>query len=124
MSVSKRNGSKYFYIQFQYNGKTYIKSSKTPDKQLALNLEAQWRKQLIEQNQLGLKSPIEITKGFQLFINSKSHSRVSSTPSTGVTRLLATLNTLYSSIKSRRLKSTGSVNCSSPTTIQTNQSNT
>ena len=73
MSVSKRNGSKYFYIQFQYNGKTYIKSSKTPDKQLALNLEAQWRKQLIEQNQLGLKSPIEITKGFQLFIKSKSH---------------------------------------------------
>ena len=44
MAVSKRNGSKYFYIQFQYNGKTYIKSSKTPDKQLALNLEAQWRK--------------------------------------------------------------------------------
>ena len=44
MSVSKRNGSKYFYIQFQYNGKTYIKSSKTPEKQLALNLEAQWRK--------------------------------------------------------------------------------
>jgi hypothetical protein len=73
MSVSKRNGSKYFYIQFQYNGKTYIKSSKTPDKQLALNLEAQWRKQLIEQNQLGLKSPIEIIKGFQLFIKSKSH---------------------------------------------------
>ena len=73
MSVSKRNGSKYFYIQFQYNGRTYIKSSKTPDKQLALNLEAQWRKQLIEQNQLGLKSPIEITKGFQLFIKSKSH---------------------------------------------------
>jgi len=64
MSVSKRNGSKYWYIQFQYNGRTYIKSSKTPDKQLALNLEAQWRKQLIEQNQLGLKSPIEITKGF------------------------------------------------------------
>ena len=73
MSVSKRNGSKYFYIQFQYNGRTYIKSSKTPDKQLALNLEAQWRKQLIEQNQLGLKSPIEITKGFQLFVKSKSH---------------------------------------------------
>jgi hypothetical protein len=73
MSVSKRNGSKYFYIQFQYNGRTYIKSSKTPDKQLALNLEAQWRKQLIEQNQLGLKSPIEIIKGFQLFIKSKSH---------------------------------------------------
>jgi hypothetical protein len=73
MSVSKRNGSKYWYIQFQYNGKTYIKSSKTTDKQLALNIEAQWRKQLIEQSQLGLKSPIEITKGFQLFIKSKSH---------------------------------------------------
>ena len=73
MSVSKRNGFKYFYIQFQFYARTYIKSSKTPDKQLALNLEAQWRIKLIEQNQLGLKSPIEITKGFQLFIKSKSH---------------------------------------------------
>jgi len=29
MAVTKRDGSKYWYIQFQYNGKTYIKSSKS-----------------------------------------------------------------------------------------------
>lgn len=32
MAIAKRDGSKYWYIQFQYNGKTYIKSSKTSDK--------------------------------------------------------------------------------------------
>ena len=73
MAVTKRDGSKYWYIQFQFNGKTYIKSSKTTDKQLALNLEAQFRRQLIEQHQLGVKAPIEIAKAFQLYIKSKSH---------------------------------------------------
>lgn len=72
MAVSLRSGSKYYYIQFQYNNKTYLKSSKTTDKQLAESLEAQWRKQLIEQHQLGIKSPIEIDKAFQLFSKSKS----------------------------------------------------
>ena len=57
MAVTKRDGSKYWYIQFQYNGKTYIKSSKSTDKNLAERLEASWRNQLIEQQQLGIKSP-------------------------------------------------------------------
>ena len=73
MSVSKRAGSKYWYIQFQLNGRTYIRSSKTTDKTLALTLESQWRIQLIEQNQLGIKQPLEIAKGFQMFCDSKSH---------------------------------------------------
>lgn len=35
MSVLKRGNSPYWYIQFQFNGKTYIKSSKTTDKRVA-----------------------------------------------------------------------------------------
>lgn len=73
MAVTKRNGSKYLYIQFQYNSKTYLKSSKTSDKQLAERLEAQWRKQLVEQHQLGIKAPIEIEKAFHLYSKSKAH---------------------------------------------------
>ena len=71
MAIAKRDGSRYWYIQFQYNGKTYIKSSKTPDKLLAEQLESTWRKQLIEQDQMGMKAPIEIKKAFQMFAQSK-----------------------------------------------------
>jgi integrase len=75
MAVSKRDGSKYNYIQFQYDGRTYIKPSKTTDKLLAEKLESQWRMQLIEQHQLGIKAPIEISKAFQLYSNSKTDIR-------------------------------------------------
>jgi len=79
MAVTKREGSKYYYIQFQYDGRIYIKSSKTTDKLLAQKLESQWRMQLIEHHQLGIKAPLEIPKAFQLYSNSKtdigSHKR-------------------------------------------------
>ncbi len=73
MAVTRREGSKYWYIQFQYNGRTYIKSSKTTNKQLAESIEAKWRTQLIEQHQLGIRSSIEIPKAFQMFSMSKTH---------------------------------------------------
>ena len=57
MAIVKREGSKYLYIQFQYGGKNYIKSSKTTDKALAEKLESNWRKQLIEQCLIGLTQP-------------------------------------------------------------------
>ena len=71
MSVNKRPGSPFWYIQFQYNGQTYIKSSKTTDKKLALKQEALWRSQLIEQQQLGVKQSISVTEAFQSYSSSK-----------------------------------------------------
>lgn len=71
MSVHKRPGSPFWYIQFQYNGKTYLKSSKTTDKRLALKQETQWRDQLVEQVQLGTKPPITITDAFHQYARSK-----------------------------------------------------
>lgn len=71
MSVHKRPGSPFWYIQFQYNGKTYLKSSKTTDKRLALKQELQWRDQLVEQVQLGTKPPITITAAFEQYARSK-----------------------------------------------------
>lgn len=58
MGVVKRNNSKYWYIQFQFNGRTYIKSSKTIDKRIAEFEEANWRKQLVEHNLLGTKERV------------------------------------------------------------------
>lgn len=71
MAVHQRSGSPFWYIQFQYRGKTYIKSSKTTDKKLALKLETVWRSQLIEQQQLGQRQQIELRLAFQQYSLSK-----------------------------------------------------
>lgn len=71
MSISKRPGSPFWYIQFQYNGKSYIKSSKTTDKKLAAKLETQWRSELIEQQQLGFTPPLSVIEAFQSYSDSK-----------------------------------------------------
>lgn len=71
MAIVKREGSKFLYIQFQYCGKNYIKSSKTTDHELAQKLESSWRKQLIEQHQLGVKPYIEIKDAFMAYSASK-----------------------------------------------------
>lgn len=73
MAILKRKGSKYFYIQFQYGGKNYIKSSKTTDKVLAERLESEWRKQLIEQYQLGVKPTIDTLEAFKAYSASKKN---------------------------------------------------
>ncbi len=71
MAVIKREGSKYWYINFQYGGKNYLKSSKTIDKSLAERIEAEWRKQLIEQHELGIKPKIDTLEAFKAYSASK-----------------------------------------------------
>jgi integrase len=71
MAIIKRDGSKYWYIQFQYGGKMYLKSAKTTDKELAERLESNWRKQLIEQYQLGIKPTIDTLQAFKEYSASK-----------------------------------------------------
>ena len=50
MTVLKRAGSKNWYVQFQQDGKTFVRSTKTTDKKLAQQLEAKWRKMLVSNN--------------------------------------------------------------------------
>ena len=73
MSISKRPGSPFWYIQFQYNGKSYIKSSKTTDKKLAAKLETQWRSELIQQQQFGFIPTLSLIEAFQSYSASKQH---------------------------------------------------
>lgn len=80
MGVIKRGNSKFWYIQFQYNGRTFIKSSKTTDKKLAEAMENSWRKQLAEQHVFGTKERIAIKTALSMFCDSKtelaSHSHL------------------------------------------------
>jgi integrase len=71
MSVLKRGNSKNWYIQFQFKGKTYIRSARTTDKRLAEQMEREWKRQLHTQEFLGQKERIRITDILDQFIESK-----------------------------------------------------
>jgi integrase len=60
MAVIKRSNSKNWYIQFQLNGMTYIRSAKTTNKKAAVQMEAEWRTQLHANAFLGKKERIRL----------------------------------------------------------------
>jgi integrase len=72
MSVIKRGNSRNWYIQFQLNGRTYIKSARTSDKRAAEQMEREWRRELHSQEYLGHKEPITIKAALAQFCESKA----------------------------------------------------
>lgn len=72
MGVIKRDNSKYWYIQFQFRGKTYIRSSHTTDKRAAEQMERDWRSQLHAQAYLGVKERITLRDALDRFQLSKA----------------------------------------------------
>ncbi len=71
MTVLLRGNSKYWYIQFQLNGKTYIRSSRTTNKKAAEQMETDWRSKLHAQQFLGQKERISIRSALDQFCDSK-----------------------------------------------------
>jgi len=71
MSVLKRGNSQFWYIQFQFQGKTYIKSSKTTDKRIAERIEREWKVLIHSQQYLGEKESISFTEIMDQFIETK-----------------------------------------------------
>ncbi len=71
MSILKRGRSKFWYIQFQFKGKTYVKSSKTTDKKAAEQIEREMRRQLHAQEFLGQKERITVREALEQFCVSK-----------------------------------------------------
>ena len=72
MSIIKRGNSKCWYIQFQLNGRTYIKSSRTTVKKLAEQMEADWRAKLHRQQFMGEKQRITLRAAVDQFVQSKA----------------------------------------------------
>jgi len=60
MSIVKRGNSKNWYIHFQFNGETFIKSSRTTIKKVAEQMEIEWRAQLHAETYQGRKQRITL----------------------------------------------------------------
>ena len=71
MSVGRRGNSRYLYIQFQFQGRTYVRSSRTTDKRAAEQMEREWKRTLHAQQFLGQRERITIREAISLFIESK-----------------------------------------------------
>lgn len=71
MSVVKRANSQFWYIQFQFNGELYIKSSKTTNKRIAEHIEIDLKAKVHAEKYLGRKQRIKFTAAFALYMQSK-----------------------------------------------------
>src|SRR5690606_34071263 len=71
MPVVKRSRSRFWFIQFQLNGKTYIRSSGSTSKKLAQQLERQWRDELIAKQHLGVRERITLKEALKQYLDSK-----------------------------------------------------
>ena len=71
MSIVKRGNSKNWYIHFQFNGQTYIKSSKTSNKKIAEQMEIEWKAKLHSQQYQGRKQRITLSDAFEQYKLSK-----------------------------------------------------
>lgn len=71
MSVFKRNGVGNYYIQFNMNGKTYCKSSKTTSKKTAEKMERDWKEQIHKLEELGERPRILFKEAIQNYVDSK-----------------------------------------------------
>jgi integrase len=71
MSIVKRGNSKNYFIQFQLNGKTYIRSSRTTSKKLAEQMEIEWKSKLHAQQFMGQKERITLRNAVDQFCESK-----------------------------------------------------
>lgn len=71
MSVFKRNGVGNYYIQFNYNGKTYVRSSKTTNKRTAERMEREWKDEIHRIEELGERPRIKLCDAFTEHLNQK-----------------------------------------------------
>jgi integrase len=72
MSVIKRDNSKNWYIQFQMDGRNFIRSSRTTNKRAAEQLEVEWKAKLHAEHYLGERQRISLKAALEQFCFSKA----------------------------------------------------
>jgi len=85
MSVYKRG--KYWVVQFNYNKKTYTRSSKSTRKRDAQELERQMRQQLVDTQVLGHREHIKLYQACETLLNTSKDSGAYGTLVTATHRL-------------------------------------
>ncbi|MGB8409968.1 MAG: hypothetical protein WCE58_08710 [Gallionella sp.] len=71
MSIVKRGNSKNWYMHFQFNGQTYIRSSRTTNKKVAESMEIEWKAKLHTETYQGRKQRITLADAFEQYKLSK-----------------------------------------------------
>lgn len=71
MPLVRRGNSKFWYAQFQLNGKTYVKSTKTTDRKAAERIETQFKTEVYTEGVLGKKKQITVAEALLRFLASK-----------------------------------------------------
>lgn len=74
MSVFKRSGTGNYYIQFNFNGKTYVKSAKTTNKRAAERMEKQWKDQVHALVEMGERERITIKAALAGYCDQKENT--------------------------------------------------
>jgi hypothetical protein len=82
MSVYKRG--KYWIVQFNYNTRTYTRSSKSTRKRDALELERQMRQQLVDTQVLGHREHIRLHEAYDDLLRTSKESGAYSTLVTAI----------------------------------------
>ena len=71
MSVFKRGGKGSYYIQFNYRGKTYVRSSRTTNKRTAERMEREWRDQIHAMMEMGERQRITLKEALDGYKDSR-----------------------------------------------------
>ena len=74
MPLVKRGNSKFWYVQFQLNYRTIVRSTKTTDRKEAERLEVKFRADAYSEIVLGKKPTIALTQAIEKFAASKASS--------------------------------------------------
>ena len=71
MSVLKRGSVGKYYIQLNYNGKTYCRSSKTTNKRTAERMAREWKDEIHRTEELGERPRIKLRDAFAQYLDQK-----------------------------------------------------
>lgn len=71
MSLVKRGNSRFWYVQFQLNGRTFVKSTRTTDRKSAEKVEAQVKAEAYAEGVLGKKKSTSVSEALLRFLASK-----------------------------------------------------
>jgi len=72
MGLVRRGNSRFWYVQFQLNGVTFVRSTKTPDRKVAERLEAEWRAQAHLRQVLGVRERTALLDAVDRLIATKA----------------------------------------------------
>lgn len=75
MSIFKRGGTGNYYIQFDYRGKTYVKSSRTTNKRTAERMEREWKDQIHAMMELGDRPRIRLKDALDGYREARRNQR-------------------------------------------------